>query len=513
MAQSEVSVPEAGPGPAPPATWAARASGGPPSAGNERIRLQRGGALLLETDGFRILASRGFQRSVHHAYDALTHLATTGKALLIGTDAGLHIIQARDFAAAEVGPEEARERLLARLDGRLEGAETRRRIERLEAFSDEPARPFAVWGVIALCMIAAILQLRDEMMEPFAAFVPELFVRGEHWRAVTGQLLHGNPRLPIHLAMNVAGLAVLGYSVERPLGTPRTLIVLALGAAGTVIGSIHAGYELVIGASGLVFGLAGAMLALELHYPEALPVYWRMPRRVFIGALLLQFGVIDQLVPFLAGEAHLGGFIGGYAGGFLVGAPRLDGNEPGRLTMASAMTVLALTLAAIVTAVPLLQHDMGALERHALRLLNSPAVRNVEAVQHDNAVAWFIATEGEPTPVALDLAVALADRAVGATARQNPNLLDTLAEALFQADRRLDALLTIDEAIVLAPGVSYFEEQRRRFTGERAADDRPAPPGAESPPGDSPGPSTESSPDPADPFSELEGGEEPGIVL
>lgn len=472
---------------------------------NERIRLRSGGALLLERDGFRIQAARGFKRSAHFAYDDLTHLAATAKALLVGTVSGLHIVHARDFADTGLGPEEARERLLARLSGRLEGEETRRRIERLEAFSDEPARPYAVWGVIALCMIAAMLQLRDEMIEPFAAFVPELFARGEHWRAVTGQLLHGNPRFPIHLAMNVAGLAVLGYSVERPLGTPRTLVVLALGAAGTVLGSIYAGYDVVIGASGLVFGFAGAMLALELHYPEALPVYWRMPRRLFMGALLLQFGVIDQLVPFLAGEAHLGGFLGGYAAGFLVGDSRLDGNEPSRLTMASALTVVALTLAAIVTAVPLLRHEMGALERHALRLLNSPMVRNVDAVQHDNAVAWFIATEGEPTPVALDLAVALADRAVVATARQNPNLLDTLAEALFQADRRLDALLTIDEAIELAPGVPYFVEQRRRFTGERAADDRPDPPGTESPPGDSL--------EEEDPLRGLVEGDEPGIVL
>ena len=38
------------------------------------------------------------------------------------------------------------------------------------------------------------------------------------------------------------------------------------------------------------------------------------------------------------------------------------------------------------------------------------------------------------------------------------------------------AVETIDEAIALAPGIPYFEEQRRRFTGERARNDRPAPP-------------------------------------
>ena len=52
-----------------------------------------------------------------------------------------------------------------------------------------------------------------------------------------------------------------------------------------------------------------------------------------------------------------------------------------------------------------------------------------------------------------------------------------------QADRqvvgdRVGAVLTIDEAIRLAPQERYFFEQRRRFTGERAAEDRPEPPGS-----------------------------------
>ena len=61
----------------------------------------------------------------------------------------------------------------------------------------------------------------------------------------------------------------------------------------------------------------------------------------------------------------------------------------------------------------------------------------------------------------------------------HPDFLDTLAEALFQAGDRLGALIAIDEAIRLMPGERYFQEQRRRFTGERPADDRPPPPGTD----------------------------------
>ena len=73
--------------------------------------------------------------------------------------------------------------------------------------------------------------------------------------------------------------------------------------------------------------------------------------------------------------------------------------------------------------------------------------------------------------------MALADRAVQNTGGILPGVIDTLAEALFQRGDALGAVLTIDEAIRLAPGEPYYREQRRRFTGERDAEDRPPPPG------------------------------------
>jgi hypothetical protein len=93
-----------------------------------------------------------------------------------------------------------------------------------------------------------------------------------------------------------------------------------------------------------------------------------------------------------------------------------------------------------------------------------------------NNTAWMIVTEKSPTPEQIQLALRSAQRAVAQTDRSDPNFLDTLAESQFLAGFGADALDTIDEAIALAPGEAYFFEQRRRFTGERAYDDRPAPP-------------------------------------
>ena len=62
------------------------------------------------------------------------------------------------------------------------------------------------------------------------------------------------------------------------------------------------------------------------------------------------------------------------------------------------------------------------------------------------------------------------------TERSDPDVLDTLAETLFVLGDLPRALEVIDEAIELSEEESYFVEQRRRFNGERAANDRPSPP-------------------------------------
>jgi hypothetical protein len=95
--------------------------------------------------------------------------------------------------------------------------------------------------------------------------------------------------------------------------------------------------------------------------------------------------------------------------------------------------------------------------------------------------------------VGVQVAAALAERAVAETGRRDPNLLDTLAEVLFVSGDVAGAVMVIDEAIELSGGERYFVEQRRRFVGERDPDDRPEPPtapfgerGRRDPPGDRP---------------------------
>ncbi len=136
--------------------------------------------------------------------------------------------------------------------------------------------------------------------------------------------------------------------------------------------------------------------------------------------------------------------------------------------------------------------------RRAERLLAHP---EAPAVMLNNA-AWMILTGTGATPPQLEIALRSAQRAVAQSDRADPNFLDTLAEAQFRAGFDDEALQTIDEAIALAPGEAYFVEQRRRFTGERAFEDRPEPPGAPVWPGE---PEIDEPPDwPREPFPDDE---------
>ncbi len=138
---------------------------------------------------------------------------------------------------------------------------------------------------------------------------------------------------------------------------------------------------------------------------------------------------------------------------------------------ACGLAALGLVVAILAAAWPALAPGSDVAERRAANLL---AIEGVPL--HLNNVAWVIVTGPTPEPGLLDVALQLAERAVAETGREDPNILDTLAEAYFVAGQREEAVAIIDEAIYLAPGVAYFREQRRRFTGERDPDDRPDPP-------------------------------------
>ena len=365
-----------------------------------RILLVGDGVLLLAADGFSLVGRDGAESSPLRPYDSIRHLHSTDRVLLISLDDDLISIRNKDFTDSDRDAMFAHDALLSRIAALRTGEEVFERIRAVNDLGEREDPAWVVWATVALCLIGTGFQVANPMLEQVGAFLPELFIRGEYWRAFTSQFLHALsvtpdgvpaflpmiPVVPIHLLVNVGGFAVLGYLVERPLGSWRTLMVMAMSALGSIGGILVYDHFYVIGASGMVSGLAGAMLAMELHSGGSLPAFWRLPRRMFISALVFQFAVIDQLMSAsVAGGAHLGGFVGGYIAAWLLGAPTLEGLRPTQAVRFGTYCAGVLVAVGLFGIVPLATHDMGALERHALRLADVPDGQYL--VRQDNAAA------------------------------------------------------------------------------------------------------------------------------
>ena len=397
--------------------------------------------------------------------------------LRIGTLRNVLLLPRRLFLDASA-PERLTQAVIERVGRMPDGNLQLARMAAVEQLARRRAPRRGTLAAIALCLVGYLLQWKLGPDFQFSGqFSTAFFEAGEYWRLLTANFLHAGLG---HLLLNVFGLWVLGELVECPLGTARTLVVMAASAAGAMGTAAAVGQEGVLGASGIVCGLAGAALYLELRVPERLPAIWRVPRRLFLFALALE-AVTSAVVPVIAGAAHLGGFLAGGLAAWLV-TQRAPGTAatPSWLRTAAAAVVVAVVVGGAVFA-----REIGGgpavLAQRAERLLAVPGISPVAL----NNAAWMIVTAPRPTPEEIQVALRSAQRAVAQTDRADPNFLDTLAETQFLAGQSEDALVSINEAIALAPGEDYFVEQRRRFTGERPYDDRPSPP-SEAEPQDEP---------------------------
>jgi membrane associated rhomboid family serine protease len=200
---------------------------------------------------------------------------------------------------------------------------------------------WAVWAVAVPCIvIEAALQLADLGVVPvprlrliayeFGGFWPGLL---RDWRPnFTGQpvamfatyaLLHAGA---LHLVVNMLTLVSLGREVVARAGAARFLAVYGISALGGAMafGLLASTLRPMVGASGALFGLAGALAAWE----------WRARRDdgVSTGPVLRFVGLLVVLNVILwwamrgqlAWETHLGGCLAGAAAALVLREPSPD---------------------------------------------------------------------------------------------------------------------------------------------------------------------------------------------
>jgi rhomboid protease GluP len=437
--------------------------------GPSSFALRGGGAIQLHAGGVGHPRSVRFGGAVFSPYEDVTHVTVGPGGLRLGTLRGSFLFRSSDFA--ENG---AHRTLVAALRAGIaalpDGAARLARMAELDELARRRRRTPVTAAVTAACAGAFVLSMVAPQYHEAGIFSALLVRLGETWRLVTANFLHAGPG---HLLMNGLGLVVLGGLAERALGSRAMGVVVTLAGLGAMAGCELAGYSRALGASGIVSGIAGALLWMELRVPASLPVGLRVPRRIFV-ALLAAEAIFLFRLPHIAHAAHFGGFAAGVLGAAALG-PGRSGLLTSRagLRALSAASLAIVVLAGVAWVRSVAAPDPETIARRGEALLEMPGVPPDTL----NDEAWRIAISEDPSAGALDVALRLAERAVEETAREVPAVLDTLAELHFLRGDAEKAIEIGHEALALAPDVPYYREQIRRFTGERAKGDRPeAPP-------------------------------------
>ena len=153
----------------------------------------------------------------------------------------------------------------------------------------------------------------DALYRLGALFAPAVRA-GQWWRLLASLFLHFGP---VHLAMNMFGLWILGPFAEFALGSRRFLFVYLIAGIGSMaavmtLASAANRDQLTVGASGCIMGLVGATGALMLRGWLREKALSAKRRLIAVFLILAMQTVFDSLIPQVSMAAHLSGALIGF---------------------------------------------------------------------------------------------------------------------------------------------------------------------------------------------------------
>lgn len=211
-------------------------------------------------------------------------------------------------------------------------------------------KPNVTYTLIGICVVIFLIQWVSTSFTNDFAFAPYLGWE-QPWRFVTAMFLH-SPRSLMHIGFNMYALYILGSYLEPLMGRARFLALYLISGIGGQVGVLllagnptipglqsgqdQAWLTAVVGASGAIFGLFGALIVLNRHLNRSVAGIYGI---VIINA------AIGFIIPNIAWQAHLGGFIVGLAGAGLIVLARRRGVAALAWAGLSALFVLVVALA------------------------------------------------------------------------------------------------------------------------------------------------------------------------
>ena len=250
---------------------------------------------------------------------------------------------------------------------------------------------------------------------PYGANVGPYTLSGDWWRLLTYMFLHGGV---LHIAFNMWCLWDLGQLCESLYGRwTFAAIYLITGVSGGLASVAWNPRVVSVGASGAIFGLAGALIA-SFYLGE-----FSLPRVAISGTLrsLVVFAVFNlgfgQFIDGIDNACHIGGLVSGLALGALIARLAPESGAPRRRASVVGVVVLAVLAAGF-----------------GLRQWRGKSMRIARAYQ-----------EAKDDPVAR----------LQAVIEQQPNLVEAhfaLAQAYLQRQQYAEAETEFKRVIELQPG-------------------------------------------------------------
>ncbi|MEM6902406.1 MAG: rhomboid family intramembrane serine protease [Pseudomonadota bacterium] len=196
-------------------------------------------------------------------------------------------------------------------------------------------RPLAALGFMTLNLVIFLatttvsgeLNLESGVLQDAVFVYPYIAQTGEWYRLLTATFLHLNY---LHIGFNMLALALFGFGVERRLGHGRFIAIYLLSGVGSMLAAVI-NFELsqptepllALGASGSIFGILGAVLAMAILTYRRTKLF---QARQDVSAILLIVGiqtVFDWMYLEGSSPLHLSGLISGLIITLLI-APRDD---------------------------------------------------------------------------------------------------------------------------------------------------------------------------------------------
>jgi membrane associated rhomboid family serine protease len=218
-----------------------------------------------------------------------------------------------------------------------------------------PVVTYAIIGITALVYVIMLVPGVDAWLRSVLGFFapalyPEISGTFQPWRLLTVLLVHSGIW---HIALNMLALWFIGRSLEPLLGSIRFLLLyLISGLGGSVAVALLAPNSFVVGASGAIFGLFGALLVIGRHIGAnirmiaiLIAINFALP---FVLALIGSIGtgsLADALAQIqISWQAHLGGLVAGAAVGLIYARTRQRRQRMLQTWLLAGLTVVLLAL-------------------------------------------------------------------------------------------------------------------------------------------------------------------------